>query len=64
MRTHTLHGKILSLAITGFAMLAADALAPAPFGSFVPEAQAFETMRGGESIPRASSAMRAGCCGT
>ncbi|NRQ17654.1 hypothetical protein BHMPCIPO_04916 [Ensifer sesbaniae] len=40
MRTHTLHGKILSLAIAGFAMLAADALAPAPFGSFVPEAQA------------------------
>ncbi len=40
MRTRKLHAKILSVAIAGFAMLAADALAPWPFGSFVSEAQA------------------------
>ena len=40
MTMRKLHGKILSVAIAGLAMLAADTLVPAPFGSFVSEAQA------------------------
>ena len=32
--------KVLSVAIAGLALLAADSLAPMPFGAFVPEAHA------------------------
>lgn len=40
MKMRALHGKVVSVAISGLALLAADTLLPAPFGSFVSEAYA------------------------
>lgn len=40
MKMRKLHGKILSVAIAGLAMLAADTFVPTPFFSFISEAQA------------------------